>query len=140
MISLRCCRSLLRLCLCLGSRSCCIRCRLRLGQPHLRHPHGAGLVHGVHAAASALGHLRCRKADAAVPGALHAVEIAVGGGGVGHTVVQSVGRPAGKILRQRVGLTVLFKEINALFLAGDKLTAQPPGAVGCNVADRKSVV
>ena len=51
------------------------------------------------------------------------MEIAVGGGGVGHTVVQGIGRPAGKILRQRVGLTVLFKEINALFLAGDKLTA-----------------
>ena len=102
------------------------RCR----QPHLGHPHGAGLVHSVHAAAASGSYLRLREADASVLGALHAVKIAVGGGGVRHPVVQCIGDPAGEILRQKVRCTAPLKVIDTLFFAADQFAAQPPGAWG----------
>ena len=44
--------------------------------------------------------------------ALHPAEAAVGGGGVGHTVVARTGHPAGKAFRQRVLHAALLKIVN----------------------------
>ena len=105
----------------------------RCGKPDLGYPHLAGLVHGVHAAPPACGQLIGREQDAAVRGALHPAERPVGGGGVGHTVVQGVGHPAGKILRQGIAPAPLLKEIAAV-LGPCQLTADAGRPGGGDIA------
>ncbi len=90
-----CCRSVSGFS-CAWVTGCAVRCGARLWQPYLRHPHPAGLVHGVHAAAPACGQLLPAEADAAVLGCAPCAESAVGGGGVGHTVVGSARRSSRK--------------------------------------------
>ena len=56
----------------------------------------------------------------------------MGGGGVGHTVVQGVGHPAGKILRQGVGLAPLLERVAAVLFAGE-VAPHPVGQVGGDI-------
>ena len=107
-----------RLCRGLGGR----------GETDFRHPHPPGLVHRVHAAAAACGQLFGREEQPALGRALHPAEGAVGGGGMGHAIVDGVSRPAGKILRQRVLLAPLLKEIAAILGAG-QVASHPVGQV-----------
>lgn len=98
------------------------------GETDFRHPHPPGLIHRVHAAAAACGQLFGREEQPALWRALHPAEGAVGSGGVGHAIVDGVSRPAGKILRQRVLLAPLLKEIAAILGAG-QVAPHPVGQI-----------